>query len=56
MAMSAKDHPNNAPGVPMVFPVWVENFQVKYVNPVIKPFVALPAGHSDHQASRPQVG
>ena len=23
-AMSAKDHPNNAPGVPMVFPPWVE--------------------------------
>jgi deazaflavin-dependent oxidoreductase (nitroreductase family) len=32
-----KDHPNNAPGVPMVFPVWVENFQVKYFNPAIKP-------------------
>src|SRR6185312_4306105 len=36
MAMSPKDHPNNAPGVPMVFPVWAENFQVKYVNPTIK--------------------
>ena len=22
----------------MVFPVWAENFQVKYVNPMIKPF------------------
>ncbi len=22
----------------MVFPVWVEHFQVKYVNPMIKPF------------------
>ena len=38
MTMSPKDHPNNAPGVPMVFPVWAENFQVKYVNPMIKPF------------------
>jgi deazaflavin-dependent oxidoreductase (nitroreductase family) len=41
IAMSAgsrkQDHPNNAPGVPMVFPVWVENLQVKYFNPVIKP-------------------
>jgi deazaflavin-dependent oxidoreductase (nitroreductase family) len=32
-----EDHPNNAPGVPMVYPVWVENFQVKYFNPLIKP-------------------
>jgi deazaflavin-dependent oxidoreductase (nitroreductase family) len=32
-----KDHPNNAPGVPTVFPIWVENFQVKYFNPAIKP-------------------
>jgi len=47
MAMSAasrKDHPNNAPGVPMVFPVAVENFQVKYFNPVIKPFVRYLPG------------
>ncbi|MCA2330051.1 nitroreductase family deazaflavin-dependent oxidoreductase, partial [Mycobacterium avium] len=33
--MSAKDHPNNAPGVPMVFPVWFENLQVKYLNSAI---------------------
>jgi deazaflavin-dependent oxidoreductase (nitroreductase family) len=32
-----EDHPNNAPGVPMMFPVWAENFQVKYFNPMIKP-------------------
>ncbi|WP_353360226.1 nitroreductase family deazaflavin-dependent oxidoreductase [Mycobacterium sp.] len=32
-----EDHPNNAPGVPMMFPVWVENFLVKYLNPMIKP-------------------
>src|SRR6195256_4919977 len=41
MAMSAgsrKEHPNNAPGVPMVYPVAMENFQVKYFNPLIKPF------------------
>jgi deazaflavin-dependent oxidoreductase (nitroreductase family) len=43
-AASRKDHPNNAPGVPMVFPVAVENFQVKYVNPVIKPFARFLPG------------
>jgi deazaflavin-dependent oxidoreductase (nitroreductase family) len=32
-----QDHPNNAPGVPMVFPVWAENLQVRYFNPMIKP-------------------
>src|SRR5581483_1966497 len=37
-AMSAKDHPNNAPGVPMLFPPWFERFQVKYFNPAVKPF------------------
>jgi deazaflavin-dependent oxidoreductase (nitroreductase family) len=35
--MSAKDHPNNAPGVPMVFPPWLERLQVKYFNPMVKP-------------------
>jgi deazaflavin-dependent oxidoreductase (nitroreductase family) len=43
-AGSRKEHPNNAPGVPMVFPVAVENFQVKYVNPVIKPFARYMPG------------
>jgi deazaflavin-dependent oxidoreductase (nitroreductase family) len=43
-AGSRKDHPNNAPGVPMVFPVAVENFQVKYFNPVIKPFARFLPG------------
>ena len=35
--MSAKDHPNNAPGVPMVFPPWFERFQIKYLNRALKP-------------------
>ena len=35
--MSRKDHPNNVPGIPMVFPVWFENFQTKYFNPAVKP-------------------
>jgi deazaflavin-dependent oxidoreductase (nitroreductase family) len=30
-------HPNNAPGFPMKFPVWLENFQIKYINPVLRP-------------------
>jgi deazaflavin-dependent oxidoreductase (nitroreductase family) len=36
--MSRKDHPNNAPGVPMLFPVWFEKFQIRYWNPAVKPF------------------
>jgi deazaflavin-dependent oxidoreductase (nitroreductase family) len=43
---SRKDHPNNAPGVPMVFPVAVENFQVKYFNPLIKPIAKFLPGMS----------
>jgi deazaflavin-dependent oxidoreductase (nitroreductase family) len=35
--MSATDHPNNAPGVPMLFPPWLERLQIKYMNPVIRP-------------------
>lgn len=43
--MSAKDqHPNNAPGVPMVYPVWFENLQVKYLNPALKPIVRYLPG------------
>ena len=35
--MSRKDHHNNAPGVPMLFPVWFEKWQTKYFNPAVKP-------------------
>jgi deazaflavin-dependent oxidoreductase (nitroreductase family) len=31
------NHPNNAPGVPMIFPAWLERFQIKYINPLIRP-------------------
>lgn len=34
--MSATDHPNNAPGVPMVYPQAFERLQIKYMNPVVK--------------------
>jgi deazaflavin-dependent oxidoreductase (nitroreductase family) len=42
--MPAKDHPNNAPGVPMVFPPLVERLQIKYVNPIIRPFARYLPG------------
>ncbi|BBX96171.1 hypothetical protein MLAC_14650 [Mycobacterium lacus] len=42
--MSAKDHPNNAPGIPMVYPPWFENIQVKYVNPALKPIARYLPG------------
>ncbi|BBX73704.1 nitroreductase family deazaflavin-dependent oxidoreductase [Mycobacterium shinjukuense] len=42
--MSAKDHPNNAPGVPMVYPPWFENFQIKYINPALKPIARYLPG------------
>src|ERR1700761_4555003 len=42
--MSAKDHPNNAPGIPMVYPTWFENFQVKYLNRAIKPIARFLPG------------
>ena len=51
--MRTEDHPNNAPGVPMIYPPWFENFQVKYFNPMIKPLARSRV--CDHQASRPQV-
>jgi deazaflavin-dependent oxidoreductase (nitroreductase family) len=34
--MSAQDHPNNAPGVPMRFPPVAERLQIKYMNPVVE--------------------
>ena len=42
--MRAHDHPNNAPGVPMKFPVWFENFQIKYINPVAVPIARFMPG------------
>ncbi|KUH87598.1 MULTISPECIES: nitroreductase family deazaflavin-dependent oxidoreductase [unclassified Mycobacterium] len=44
--MSRKEHPNNAPGVPMLFPPWFENFQVKYLNRMIRPFSRFTPGLS----------
>lgn len=39
-----RDHPNNAPGVPMRFPVWFENFQLKYINPIAVPLARFTPG------------
>lgn len=42
--MRAKDHPNNAPGVPMIFPPVVERLQIKYFNPMVKPIARFLPG------------
>lgn len=42
--MKARDHPNNAPGVPMRFPPWFENFQIKYINPIAVPIARFTPG------------
>ncbi|MDT5119924.1 MAG: hypothetical protein QOE30_5663 [Mycobacterium sp.] len=34
---SREDHPNHAPGVPMLMPVWLERAQIKYLNPLLRP-------------------
>ncbi|WP_313674498.1 nitroreductase family deazaflavin-dependent oxidoreductase [Mycolicibacterium sp.] len=41
---SMADHPNNAPGVPMRFPVWFENFQIRYINPIAVPLARVMPG------------
>lgn len=35
---SRETHPNNAPGVPMLMPVWLERAQIKFFNPLVRPF------------------
>ncbi|EID15162.1 nitroreductase family deazaflavin-dependent oxidoreductase [Mycobacterium xenopi] len=42
--MSVQDRPNSAPGVPMMFPPWFERWQVKYMNPALKPFARYLPG------------
>ena len=32
-----KEHPNHAPDAPMIMPVRLERFQIKYVNPLLRP-------------------
>ncbi len=42
--MRAADHPNNAPGVPMKFPPWIERLQIKYMNPIAVPIARFIPG------------
>ena len=42
--MPKRDHRNNAPGVPMIFPPAVHRFQVKYFNPMIMPLARRSPG------------
>jgi deazaflavin-dependent oxidoreductase (nitroreductase family) len=42
--MSAKDRPNNAPGVPMIYPPTFERLQIKYMNPLVKRIARLMPG------------
>jgi deazaflavin-dependent oxidoreductase (nitroreductase family) len=34
--MPIKDHPNSAPGIPMLFPAWLDRWQMKYMNPAVR--------------------
>jgi deazaflavin-dependent oxidoreductase (nitroreductase family) len=58
VSMSAKNHPNNAPGVPMKFPVWLENFQIRFINPMAVPLARVVPGitvikHRGRKSGRP---
>jgi deazaflavin-dependent oxidoreductase (nitroreductase family) len=44
--VSAADHPNNALGVPMIVPPWLERLQINYVNPVVRPIARYLPGLS----------
>jgi len=39
-----QDHPNNSPDVPMKFPPWFENFQIRYINPLAIPITRFTPG------------
>ncbi len=43
---SRSEHPNNVAGVPMIFPPWLESFQIKYINPVMTPISRKLPGFS----------
>jgi deazaflavin-dependent oxidoreductase (nitroreductase family) len=42
--VTSRNHPNDVTGVPMRFPVWFENFQIKYINPVAVPIARFTPG------------
>jgi deazaflavin-dependent oxidoreductase (nitroreductase family) len=42
--MSAQERPDNAPGLPNLFPAWIDRLQTRYVNPLLRPAARyLPA-------------
>ena len=41
---SRQEHPNNAPGVPMLIPPWLENLQIKYFNRLMFPLTKRMPG------------
>jgi deazaflavin-dependent oxidoreductase (nitroreductase family) len=43
-SQSRKNHPNHAPGVPMLIPVWLERMQIKYFNPLLGPLLKKMPG------------
>lgn len=40
------DHPNDVPGVPMLFPPWLERVHIRYVDPVFGPLAKRLPGFS----------
>lgn len=44
--MAANDDPRRAPGMPVIFPQWTDRFQIKYMNPVMKPLARVLPGAS----------
>ncbi len=42
--MSAGDRPDSAPDFPRIFPPWFDRFQVKYLNPALKPLARYLPG------------
>ncbi len=44
--MSAADGPDSATGFPRIFPPWFDRYQVKYMNPVLKPLAKFLPGTS----------
>ncbi|MGH3633458.1 nitroreductase family deazaflavin-dependent oxidoreductase [Mycobacterium sp.] len=56
--MPAQDHPKSAPGVPVLFPPWLDRLQIKYMNPVVKRTARYLPGtsiikHQGRKSSRP---
>jgi deazaflavin-dependent oxidoreductase (nitroreductase family) len=39
----AQDHPKSAPGVPYIFPDWLDRLQARFETPVIRRFRRFPA-------------